>query len=157
MTTQTFLKKISVLRADTKALAIRYRHKAPTKIFGLTLARLTKKIAWIDLAEDAEIKSWFLTAARHTIQAENKKNQRFLPLDWYPKLSHPDNSQEKLLLGEILGELSKADRAIILGRYLEGKTYKELSAEINLSEEAIRKQRQRIMDGLIKKHRAVKS
>ncbi len=88
--------------------------------------------------------NWLKAIGRNTARDAARSRSRYLSLlERFTRSGEseaPAASRDDALamaLEESVGELEKADRVLIEGKYLEGQTVKELSAQAGLSEKAV--------------------
>lgn len=89
---------------------------------------------------------WLKAVARSAAGDAGRKQRRYLALlDRFARKAglvdavHTDREDERLeeLVGTALGELPKADRALIIGKYLNGSSVLELAEKTGLTEKAV--------------------
>lgn len=83
---------------------------------------------------------WLKAVARNAARDAGRKQRRyfaFLQRFAFQTPSQPVESDLDAVLGECLAELDSDDRRLIEGKYLEGETVRELSADAGLTEKAV--------------------
>ena len=89
---------------------------------------------------------WLKVLARSAARDAGRRHQRYRTvLDrfaqlWSPPSPAPNSAEEDALrsaLGESLAELEPLDRGLVVGKYLEGRTVRELSQLTGLTEKAV--------------------
>lgn len=106
---------------------------------------------------EAAFWSWLKVLARSAARDAGRKQRRYCALLADFALRGPTQVEEpgaaqadrlRALLEEGLAELDPADRRLIEGKYLEGATVKELSAQAGLTEKAVESRLLRLRRGL---------
>ncbi|MFD0710984.1 RNA polymerase sigma factor [Paenibacillus sp. GCM10027626] len=96
--------------------------------------------------------SWLYRIAYTTaLDAMRRRRRRFKLLKASAKISATQESYISEPLYSILLSLSVADRALLYGRVLDARSYKELSQILNVSESTLRKRFERLRSNLAKK------
>jgi RNA polymerase sigma-70 factor (sigma-E family) len=91
------------------------------------------------------------TLARTFLSARRRRWSGELPHAEPPEVVHPDRAAEtdlQLLVAEALAGLAPADRVVLVLRYLEDRSVREVAALLGISEGAVRNRSLRALDRL---------